>query len=454
MAVVATQERLQALTDELAQLMPRSWDHYQRAREIIPGANARWKFYFPFLIQIARAHGARVWDIDGHEYVDCVGAFGPMLLGHCHPDVVAAVSDQATRGLTFGSPSVHEMELAELIVEHVPGAEQVVTLVTGNDANLAAVRLARAATGKQKVAKFVGGFHGLHDYFMQSVYGDPYDDPANLVATADLPGTPTSVSEQTVALPYNDARAFDRLRREADDVACVLIELIQGGAGCLPAEQEFVRELRAVCDECGILLIVDEVLTGFRFGLSGASGLYGIRGDLVTLGKVLGGGYPVSAVAGRRDILALSTAEPPALLGGTFAASPAGVAAGKAVLDVLIREENTIYPRLFRLGERARSGLQQVAAEVGFGFVTGLGPMWGFHPVAAQPASLNDLGRVEKNMDAAKALGALLLRERIFTTAPRHVGFISAAHTEDDIDRIVAAYRVALLGLRERGFIA
>ena len=454
MAVTTAGSQLEALREELAPVFPKSWDHYKRARTMIPGGNARWRFYFPFLIQIERGKGSRLWDLDGREYVDCVGAFGPMLLGHCHPEVVAAVSDQAARGLTFGAPSVIEAELAERVLTHVPGAEQVLMLVTGNEANLAAVRLARAASGKQKIAKFTGGFHGLHDYFMQSVYGDIEGDPANLSAIADLPGSLELVSESTVVLPYNDPSAFDRLRREADQVACVVLELVQGASGCLPADREFVHELRAICDECGVLLVIDEVMTGFRFGLSGASGLYGIRGDLVTLGKVLGGGYPASAVAGRRDILALTTGEPSAIVAGTYAATATAMAAGKATLDVLIREEQTIYPKLFALGERMRSGLQLVSDEIGWGYVTGAGPMWGYSPVSEKPASATELRHLEKNRDAGKALSALLLREGVFVSAPMQRGFISAAHTEEDIDYVIAAHRVALLELKERGFIA
>jgi glutamate-1-semialdehyde 2,1-aminomutase len=464
-------EALQKLKEDLAPLFPQSRRHLEWAETLIPGGRVRSRFAFPFPIWIDRGQGSRLWDIDGHEYIDGLCGHGPVLLGHGHPEVLAAVSERIARGLTFGATTTDEAEVAGRIVKHVPGAEEVIFLTGGTEATLAAVRLARAATGKQKVAKFAGGFHGLHDYFLQNAFGGVAGgDPANLSAEANGPGIPPVISELTVMLPYDDPRAFDRLRLEADEIACVIIELVQGVAGALPADREFVRELRAVCDECGVLLIVDEIITGFRFGLGGASALYQINGDLITLGKALTGGYPGSAVAGRSDIISFGQRDPldgtthtaPApmsapVMGSTYSASPPAMAAAKASLDVLIREEKTIYPKLFALGERLRAGLQQAMDEAGWGLVTGAGSMWGFHAVSEKPASIRDIGAGllfdEDRQHAARALSALLLREGVLVSAPMHLGFISAAHSEDDIDQMIAAHRVALAEMKERGFI-
>lgn len=227
MAVVKAEPRLQTIKDDLAPLFPRSRQHFEWAQKMVPGGNVRSRFAFPFAIQIERGEGSRLWDIDGREYIDGLGAFGPLLLGHCHPEVVAALSEQVTRGLVFGAPRTGEAELADRIVKHVPGADAVLMLTTGTEATLAALRLARAATGKHKVARFVGGYHGLHDYFLQNTFSLATEgDPANLTAKPDGPGILPSVSESTVVLPYNDSRAFERPRIEADHVACVIIELI------------------------------------------------------------------------------------------------------------------------------------------------------------------------------------------------------------------------------------
>jgi glutamate-1-semialdehyde 2,1-aminomutase len=311
---------------------------------------------------IDRAEGSRLWDIDGREYVDGLGAFGPMLLGHRHPEVIAAVSEQLERGLMFGSAVTDEGAVAEHIVACVPGAEKVVMLASGTEATMAALRLARAATGRDNIAKFTGGWHGSHDAVLQGVWSVA-GDPSDLRALAEGPGIPPFVSDHTVVLPWNDLRAFDRIRREADALACVIIELIQGGACALPADRSFVQELRAVCDECGVLLVIDEVLTGFRLGLSGASGLYGVTGDLVSLGKIIAGGMPGAAVTGRADII-LQNLDPldhtsalrdqTVLMAGTNAGHPVSMVAGRATLQVLIRDQDTIYPHLFALGERLR----------------------------------------------------------------------------------------------------
>jgi glutamate-1-semialdehyde 2,1-aminomutase len=452
MAVATGTEHLQALRDDLAVLFPRSAEHVTRANEMIPGGNARSRLWFPFAIQIARGEGAHVWDIDDREYVDAVGAMGPMLLGQRHPEVVAAIENQLACGLMFGSPTTDERDLAARIIETVPGAESVIMLNSGTEATMAALRLARAATGKVKVGKFAGGWHGWHDHGLQSVFKAGLDgDPLNLQAGSESPGIPAFISDHTVVLPWNDRRAFDRLRREADDLACVITELIQGAAGARPADREFVQELRSVCDECNVLLVIDEVLTGFRCGLSGASGLYGVKGDLVALGKAVCGGLPGAAVTGRADLVG-SVNEASAFINGTYSAHPLSMAAGRATMDVLVREQNTIYPRLFALGERLRTGLQEVMDEAGWGFITGEGPLWGLHAISEKPATASEWATVNRNIDAARALAGLLIREGVLAST-MHLGFLSAAHSDDDIDHIITAHRTALDEMKRRGFI-
>jgi len=462
MSITTRSLRLQELSDELAPLFPRNVAHWERARKAIPGGGSRFRFSFPFPIQVERAVGARLWDIDGREYVDGMGGFGPMLLGHSHPAVVAALSEQVKRGLQFGAPNPNETELSELIIDVVPGAEGVMWVNSGSEAGSAALRLARFATGKNKVAKFEGCYHGWHDALFHNVVRQDRE-LGSVVPTSLRPDIPTFISDHTVVLSLNDPQSLETLRERSAEIACVFIELIQGSAGFVQTDLSFAQQLRAVCDETGVLLVIDEVLTGFRCGITGASGMYGIEGDLVTLGKVVCGGLPGAAIAGRADLLGLADVDlvdrdsvvghPAAALSGTHAANVMSMTAGKATLEVLIRDQYEIYPRLFTLGERLRAGLQEVMDEVGFGFVTGEGPLWGFHGLSEKPASLRGLNFGSGKVDAAKALGALLLREGVFVSAPPHLGYLSAAHTEEDIDHIISAHRTALSELRERGFL-
>jgi glutamate-1-semialdehyde 2,1-aminomutase len=437
-------DRLAAIRDELVPLFPRSLAHAERVGELVPGGTSRARFMFPFPIQVDHGSGSRVWDIDGREYVDGLGAFGPILLGHAHPAIVSAIAEQAARGSMFGMPTPLEAELVGRIVEHVPGAENAVFVASGTEATMAAIRIARAATGREKIAKFTGGWHGWHDYAMPTG-----------------PGVPSFIEPSVITLPWDDDAAFDRIRENAADLSCVLVELVLGAAGALPARREFVHGLRELCDELGVLLVVDEVLTGFRFGLGGASAMFDVAGDLVTLGKVVCGGVPGAAVAGRADVLKLAIGasseesrnrDVAAVLTGTYSAHPLALAAGNAMIAELERHPD-LYPRLFALGARLRAGLQTVMDEAGWGVVTGDGPIWGFHALSERPGRDRDLVTATGNHAAAMAMSALLLREGVLVSAPLHLGFLSAAHTDDDVDRIVAAHRTAVSELRTRGFI-
>jgi glutamate-1-semialdehyde 2,1-aminomutase len=276
-------------------------------------------------------------------------------------------------------------------------------------------------------------------------------EPASLQAVPEGPGIPSFVSDYTVVLPWNDPAAFERIRQEGDQLAAVIIELVQGAGGALPVDRDHLEELQAVCRECGVLLIADEVLTGFRVGLSGASGFYGVTPDLVALGKVVAGGLPGSAVTGRAELIAQQIdplRDQTVLMAGTNSGHPMSMAAGRATLDVLIRDQDELYPRLFTLGEKLRAGLQRAFDGLGFGRVTGEGPLWGVHPTFQEPGPEG----AKAAADAATALSGLLLREGVFVSSPAHLGFLGAAHTEDDVDRIVEAHETALHELRERGF--
>jgi glutamate-1-semialdehyde 2,1-aminomutase len=446
-------EALEVARDRAEEWAPRSLAHYRKTKRIVPRGNSRGRFWWPFPMYMLRGEGAYMFDIDGHEYIDCNIGFGTLILGHAHPEIQAAVRHQAPKGLMYGSPAVEEQRLAERIVSNVPGADWVLFVGSGTDATLTALRIARAARGRDKIAKFEGGWHGWHDYAMQSFYRAE-GNVEKPTSVPDSDGIPPSLSDLVVTLPYNHSASFTRIREEADSLACVIVEAVQGGAGSLPADRDFLQTLRQTCAETGVLFVLDEVITGFRFGPAGAAGLYGLTADLTTLGKVIGGGMPAGAVCGSAELADLVHGRLPGRLpivaGGTHSANPMTMVAGDAQLDVLLRDD-TRYEHLNLLGERMREGLRTVIEECNVqAQITGVGSMFGLLFVPAVPKSRRDL--VGINEEAALALPSYLLREGVLMIAPIHNSFVSVAHTKDDVDVVIEAHAKALNSMRADGF--
>ncbi len=447
--------RMQALLDAAAQdvtaELPNSVSRYKEACDVIPHGANRSRFWWPIPIYVERGEGSHLYDVDGHRLLDLVNGFGPLILGHRNPVVLAAVQDQLSRGLLFGAAGTDELELGRLIVSKVPGAESLVFLNSGTEATLCAVRLARAFTGKQKVAKFEGAWHGWHDILFHSFWssGGAWDRPTTI---PDTLGVAAGAAEELTILPYNSAAAFDRIREQAGELACVIVEGILGGGGAVPADPEFMRGLRKVCDETGVLLIMDEVITAFRLGESGAAGLFGIQGDLTAMGKIIGGGLPVGAVAGRADLLAKITPDAngkAVVVTGTFAANPMTMAAGKAQLEVLFNDPS-LYVKLDRLGDKIRSGISAAAEDAGVNaHVTGLGSMWGVHFTPQEPHNIRE---VRGDYEAlGRLLSAYLLLEGVLVSSPMHLGFVSTAHTDEDIEVALEAHAKAFHRMKREG---
>ncbi len=443
---------------EIRAALPASAAHYERSQRWIPGGTSRARFWWPVPIYMAHGEGAYVTDIDGVRYIDCNLGFGTMMLGHAHPAVEQALRAQLPRGVFFGAATEGEEALARRLCEHVPGAERVLFVNTGTEATLAALRIARAATGRDKVAKFEGGWHGVQEYLIHS-YAHVGGDPGRPVSVPEMPGIPRAVTDTVVTLPFNDRRAFDLIREQHGELACVAIEPVQGGAGAMPVDADFLRELRAVCDETGVLLLMDEVITGFRFHPSSASGYFGVTGDLVTLGKAIGGGLPAGAVCGREDLIAVSlpvspgdaSGRQPVSVTGTFAANPLTTAAGVAQLDTLLNEPST-YPRLAALGDRMRDGIAAVVDDLQIqAYVTGIGSMWGMHFSSSVPGSVRD--KLADNHVASRLLAAYLLLEGVLMSAPVHLSFLCTEHTEADVDAVIDAHRAALARMRREGCV-
>jgi len=388
----------------------------------------------PFLV---RGRGARVWDADGNAYVDYVGSWGALLLGHAHPSVLRAVRTAAARGTSFGAPTELEVELAEMVCSALPSVEQVRFVSSGTEAAMSAIRLARAATGRPRILKFEGCYHGHADSLLVGA--------GSGVATLGIPGSPgvpAALAELTVQVAFNDLDAVDdALRRWRGEIACILVEPVAGNMGCVPPEPGFLEGLATLCDEHGVLLVFDEVMTGFRVGWGGAQGRYRVRPDLTILGKVVGGGLPAAAFGGRRDLLSQLAPEGPVYQAGTLSGNPLAMAAGLAALRALRRPG--VYAALEAKSRRLADGLARVAAEEGVELTTAaVGGMFGFF---FHPGPVRDFGDARKaNAERFRRFFHAMLEQGIYLApSPFEAGFVTTAHGDAEIDETLEAARRA-----------
>lgn len=392
-------------------------------------------------LAIAGARGARVSDTEGRSYVDWIGAWGPALLGHAHPAVVEAVRAAAGRGLLFGLTSPAEVELAERVVARVPGCERVRFVATGTEAAMSALRVARAATGRDAVIKFAGGYHGHADPFLVTA-----GSGAATLGLPDSPGVTRGAARDTAIARYNDLDDVDRCFADAGGgVAAVFVEPVAGNMGCVPPEPGFLAGLRERCDRHGALLVLDEVITGFRLGPAGAAGRYGITPDLIVLGKALGGGMPLAAFGGRAALLDRVAPAGPVYQAGTFAAHPLSVAAALAVLDVLDGDPG-LHDRLEAASDRLEHGLVDAARATpprpGFRLQR-VGSMWTAFFSSAPMRSWDDAARVDRDAYAA-FFRAMRARGVLLPPSPFESAFVSIAHGPEEIETTLAAAREAL----------
>src|SRR5512136_510943 len=343
--------------------MTRSEELLERARAVIPGGVSSPVRAFKAVggtpLFVARAEGARFWDEDGRSFVDYVGSWGPMILGHAHPAILEAVREAAARGTSYGAPCALEVELAERVVRHVPSVEKVRFVSSGTEATMSALRVARGCTGRRKILKFDGCYHGHADSLLVAA--------GSGVATLGIPGSP-GVPEGTVAdtlvVPFNDVAAVEAVvAAHGADLAAVIVEPVCGNMGTVAPKPGYLRALREITARNGTVFIFDEVMTGFRLALGGAQQLYGIRPDMTCLGKILGGGLPAAAYGGRADIMAAVAPEGPVSQAGTLSGNPLAMAAGCVVLDRLCQPGT--YQALERTSAALEAGLRQAAGEAG-----------------------------------------------------------------------------------------
>lgn len=382
------------------------------------------------------ASGARVQAEDGREYIDYVGSWGPMILGHAHPDVIEAVIETARDGLSFGAPCVLETRIADKICTLVPSIERLRMVSSGTEATMSAIRLARGHTSRDKIIKFEGCYHGHSDSLLIKA-----GSGALTLGVPSSPGVPAGLAEHTITLPYNDADAVRSAFAElATEIACVIVEPIAGNMNMVPPVPGFHETLREECTKAGSLLIFDEVMTGFRVAKGGAQAVFGVEPDLTTLGKVVGGGMPAAAFGGRADIMSSIAPDGPVYQAGTLSGNPVAMAAGLKTLELI--DEPGFFTALEKKTARLTRGLADAAAGVGvpvsvereggmFGLVfTADGPVRSYAQVAAA-----DVERFRKFFHGMLAEGIYLAPSAF------EAGFVSAAHSDDDIDQTIAAAR-------------
>jgi glutamate-1-semialdehyde 2,1-aminomutase len=394
-----------------------------------------------------KADGAKVWDVDGNEYLDFCMGYGVLLLGHRPAPNVTAIQQHLESGSIYsGIPMPAELAFGERFIRCVPCAEQIMLCNTGNEAVHKSVALARAYTGKNKVAKFEGCFHGSNEYSLWSVR--PNKD---LMGPADRPnpvpvqaGMERHAKENMVLLPFGREEAFRLIEENADDLAVVMLETVLGVGGALPFDREYLKKLRDVTEKCGVLLLFDEIITGFRLALGGGQELFGVTPDIGLFGKALGGGSPIGAVASRKKIFEkVLNLDPPIILTGTFSGNPVTLANSIAMLDYLTENNPEIYINLSARGDYLRSSYNDFAKAKGIpSTMTGVGSMWQVHMI--EPPVTKPRDRVKENMEAVEEFNLRVRLDGIFVPEHSHIAFISPAHTEADMEKLIRVLKNSL----------
>jgi glutamate-1-semialdehyde 2,1-aminomutase len=425
--------------------MTRNEELFARAQRTIPaGVNSPVRAFrsvggTPCFLE--RGDGPYVWDADGKRYIDYVGSWGPAIVGHAHPAVVRAVVDAAPNGLSFGAPTETEIEMAETLCRLLPSLEMVRLVSSGTEATMSALRLARGFTGRSKIVKFEGCYHGHGDSLLVKA-----GSGALTFGQPSSAGVPPAIANETIVLPYNDLAAVEAaFAVGGSDIACIIVEPIAGNMNLIMPRPDFLPGLRRVCDAHGAVLIFDEVMTGFRVHPRGVQGLTGVVPDLTTLGKVIGGGMPVGAFGGRRAIMEKIAPLGPVYQAGTLSGNPVAVAAGLATLQLI--EAPGFYDRLAAATRSLTDGLTAAAKQAGVPFVAqSVGGMFGLYFAAAVPDTYDAVMACDKAR-FNRFFHAMLDAGVYFAPSAFEAGFVSAAHTAEDIATTIALAEKAFAGL-------
>lgn len=409
---------------------------FNQAKEFLPGGvDSPVRAYKPYPFFAKKASGSKLYDVDGNNYIDYCLAYGPLVLGHAHPKVVDEVKKQLDVGSAYGVPTEKEIELAKLVVSKVPCADMVRFVNSGTEATMSAIRLARAFTNKTKIIKFEGSYHGAHDYVLVKSGSGAAGKP-------DSPGVPEETTKNTILVPFNDEKALiDVVEREKNNIAAIIVEPVMGNIGCIPPKQNYLEFLRQITEENGIILIFDEVITGFRLAEGGAQDYYNVTPDLVTLGKILGGGFPMGALAGKKELMEMIAPSGNVYQAGTFNGNPISITAGFTTLQEL---NSTFYTELEKKGNLLRSAIKDIIDDSNLDYqVAGLSSMFQIYFTKNEILDYKDA----KTADTEKFSQYFhsLLEQGVFIPPSQfECCFISLMHDDVDLQKTIESMKTAI----------
>jgi glutamate-1-semialdehyde 2,1-aminomutase len=408
----------------------KSSDLFARAKTLMPGGvSSPVRAIKPYPFYVERAAGSHLATVDGTDLIDCCLGYGPLILGHAHPEVREAIERQLEKGWLYGTPTPLELDLAGIITADHPAVEMVRFVSSGSEATMAAIRLARGYTGKQDIIKIEGGFHGAHDAVLVKA-----GSGATTLGVPDSAGVPASLVAHTRQVPYNDPEALETLLAENDDVAAFILEPIMGNVGPVLPGDGYLADAREITAAYDVLLILDEVITGYRAGIGGAEVLYGVKPDLATFGKIIGGGLPIGAFGGRREIMELVAPAGPVYQAGTFSGNPASLAAGYATLRHLHE-----HPEIYRRLDEATRAIGEVAEDAGKGTFVRIGSLFKHFFRSEPPRDYREVK--ECDTEAFSRFWKAMLETGVFLPPSQfETNFLSAAHTTQDIEQIAEGY--------------
>jgi glutamate-1-semialdehyde 2,1-aminomutase len=418
---------------------------FKEAKEVMPGGvNSPVRAFKSVKMDpvfMERGKGSKIYDIDGNEYIDYVLSWGPLILGHADDEVVRALKETAELGTSFGAPNEMETKLAKLVIDRVPSIEVIRMVNSGTEATMSALRLARGYTGRSKIVKFEGCYHGHGDSLLIKA-----GSGVATLGLPDSPGVPEGIAQNTITVPYNDLESLQvAFEQFGEDIACVIVEPVAGNMGVVPPQKGFLEGVRKMTEQHGSLLIFDEVMTGFRVDYECAQGYFGVTPDLTCLGKVIGGGLPVGAYGGKREIMEQIAPSGPIYQAGTLSGNPLAMAAGYATLSQLTRES---YKYFTKLGDMLASGISEAAEHYGVEHtINRAGSMIGFF-FTDQDVINYETAKLS-NLDHFNSCFRTMLQEGVSLPPSQFEGlFLSTAHTEDDINKTIAAFRKAFSQLK------